>query len=118
MLSSKQVKISNVYNILCVVIYIFAQFNIHFRKFATSIKTTHIWHVYLILFLVPRSCVIDQDELKDGLRVLLFKDGLFYEGAVLGIRPPDVYGVIIDNARGNRPLIYSQEEILKDAVRI
>ncbi|KAJ8319255.1 hypothetical protein KUTeg_004346 [Tegillarca granosa] len=37
---------------------------------------------------VPRSCVISQDELKDGLRVLLFKDGLFYEGAVLASPNP------------------------------
>ncbi|XP_052685701.1 uncharacterized protein LOC128165324 isoform X5 [Crassostrea angulata] len=64
----------------------------------------------------PKTCTIDKDELVDGLRVLVFKDGLFYEGAVKGIRPPDVYGVIIDNARGNRPYIYSQEEILKEAI--
>ena len=57
------------------------------------------------------------DELRDGLRVLVFRDGLFYEGAVQGIRPPDVYGVMVDNARGNRPYIYSQEEMLKDVVR-
>lgn len=65
----------------------------------------------------PKTCIIDKDELVDGLRVLVFKDGLFYEGAVKGIRPPDVYGVVIDNARGNRPYIYSQEEILKEVVR-
>jgi hypothetical protein len=53
----------------------------------------------------------------DGLRVLVFKDGLFYEGAVKGIRPPDVYGVVVDNARGNRPYIYSQEEMLQEVVR-
>ncbi|XP_021358392.1 trinucleotide repeat-containing gene 18 protein-like isoform X2 [Mizuhopecten yessoensis] len=64
----------------------------------------------------PRSCAISKDELADNLRVLVFKDGLFYEGAVQGIRPPDVYGVLIDNERGNRPHIYSQEEILKEVI--
>eukprot|EP00106_Octopus_bimaculoides_P001165 XP_014768607.1 PREDICTED: serine-rich adhesin for platelets-like [Octopus bimaculoides] len=64
----------------------------------------------------PRCCTIEKEDLKDGLRVLLFRDGLFYEGEVKAIRPPDVYGVVIDNERGNRPHIYSQEEILKDAV--
>lgn len=65
----------------------------------------------------PRTCTIDKDGLVDGLRVLVFKDGLFYEGAVKAIRPPDVYGVVVDNARGNRPYIYSQEEMLKEVVR-
>ena len=72
---------------------------------------------FVISVTVLRSCIIEQEELEDGLRVLVFKDGLFYEGAVQEIRPPDVYGVLIDNERGNRPIIYSQEEILKDAVR-
>lgn len=73
---------------------------------------------FFLWFPEPKTCIIDQDELVDGLRVLVFKDGLFYEGAVKAIRPPDVYGVIIDNARGNRPYIYSQEEILKEGVRM
>ncbi|XP_056019208.1 uncharacterized protein LOC125667992 isoform X4 [Ostrea edulis] len=64
----------------------------------------------------PRTCTIDKDGLVDGLRVLVFKDGLFYEGAVKAIRPPDVYGVVVDNARGNRPYIYSQEEMLKEVI--
>lgn len=64
----------------------------------------------------PRCCTIEKEDLRDGLRVLLFRDGLFYEGEVKAIRPPDVYGVVIDNERGHRPHIYSQEEILKDAV--
>ncbi|XP_069124206.1 trinucleotide repeat-containing gene 18 protein-like isoform X5 [Argopecten irradians] len=64
----------------------------------------------------PRSCAISKEELADNLRVLVFKDGLFYEGAVQAIRPPDVYGVLIDNERGNRPHIYSQEEILQEVI--
>lgn len=85
-------------------------------------KRMYIQIIFFIEFFLwfpePKTCIIDQDELVDGLRVLVFKDGLFYEGAVKAIRPPDVYGVVIDNARGNRPYIYSQEEILKEVVRM
>lgn len=48
----------------------------------------------------------------------MFKDSLFYEGTVQPIHPPDIYGVLIKNERGNRPHIYSREEILKEVVCI
>ena len=46
--------------------------------------------VYFLIFSEPRSCVLDKDDLKDGLRILMYMDGLFYEGQVKGIQPPDV----------------------------
>ncbi|XP_012939835.1 serine-rich adhesin for platelets [Aplysia californica] len=64
----------------------------------------------------PRSCVIEPSDLRDGLRVLYLNDGLFYEGAVRDLQPPDVYGVLTAGQRGSRPHILSLEEILKDAV--
>ncbi|GAB6020239.1 hypothetical protein CHUAL_002957 [Chamberlinius hualienensis] len=64
----------------------------------------------------PRSCVINAEELKDSLRVLTMIDRLFYSGRVVGIRPPDVYGITVDGERGNRPHIYSREEIFQEAV--
>lgn len=64
----------------------------------------------------PRTCVLRQEDLNDGLNVLVFKDSLFYEGTVQPIHPPDIYGVLIKNERGNRPHIYSREEILKEVV--
>lgn len=45
-------------------------------------------------------------------------DGLFHEGELKAIRPPDIYGAILDNERKTRPHYYSQEEILKDAVNV
>ena len=48
----------------------------------------------------PRSCVINKEDLCDGLRVLFFMEGLFYESAVKAIQPPDVYGVVVDGDRG------------------
>ena len=64
----------------------------------------------------PRSCVIKKEELADGLRVLIPIEGLFYAGYVHAIQPPDVYGVIIDGQRGNRPHVFSQEQILQEAI--
>jgi hypothetical protein len=45
-------------------------------------------------------------------------DGLFHEGELKAIRPPDIYGAILDNERKTRPHYYSQEEILKEAVSL
>ncbi|XP_072168597.1 uncharacterized protein [Diadema setosum] len=64
----------------------------------------------------PRSCVISVDELQDGLRVLIPIDGLFHAGNVRGIQPPDVYGVVIEGGRGSRPHVFSQEQILQEAI--
>ena len=63
-----------------------------------------------------RTCVLREEDLKEGLNVLVFKDSLFYEGTVQPIHPPDIYGVLIKNERGNRPHIYSREEFLKEVV--
>ncbi|XP_074647590.1 uncharacterized protein LOC141903377 [Tubulanus polymorphus] len=63
-----------------------------------------------------QSCVLDKDELKDGLRILLFMEDLFYEGEVKAIQPPDIYGVLVYGERGNRPHILPQEELLREAV--
>ncbi|XP_033630747.1 trinucleotide repeat-containing gene 18 protein-like isoform X2 [Asterias rubens] len=62
----------------------------------------------------PRSCIINKNELENGLRVLIPIDGLFYAGYVNAIQPPDVYGVILDGERGNRPHVFSQEQMLQE----
>ncbi|XP_033120870.1 trinucleotide repeat-containing gene 18 protein-like, partial [Anneissia japonica] len=63
-----------------------------------------------------RSCAILPEELCHGLRVLIPIDNLFYAGYVSPIQPPDVYGVIIDGQRGNRPHVFSQEQMLQQAI--
>ncbi|XP_053387028.1 uncharacterized protein LOC123561998 isoform X2 [Mercenaria mercenaria] len=62
-------------------------------------------------------CTLTTDELCDGIRILVFMDGLFHEGELKAIRPPDIYGAILDNERKTRPHYYSQEEILKEAIK-
>ncbi|KAH9513149.1 hypothetical protein Btru_036004 [Bulinus truncatus] len=64
----------------------------------------------------PRSCKLQTTDLREGLKVLYLNDGLFYEGVVKALQPPDVYGVLTAGQRGSRPHILCQEEVLKDAV--
>ena len=61
--------------------------------------------------------LLSQEMLQDGLRVLIAEEGLFRIGSVTGIRPPDIYGVVVDGERGSRPRILPTEELLNDAVR-
>ncbi|XP_059350502.1 protein winged eye-like isoform X1 [Daphnia carinata] len=60
--------------------------------------------------------LLTQDLLQDGLRVLIAEEGLFHGGSVSGIRPPDIYGVVVDGERGSRPRILSTEELLHEAL--
>ncbi|KAJ7305919.1 hypothetical protein JRQ81_010285 [Phrynocephalus forsythii] len=49
----------------------------------------------------PRSCIIDKDELKDGLRVLIpMDDKLLYAGHVKTVHSPDIYRVVVEGERG------------------
>ena len=49
--------------------------------------------------------------------MLIAEEGLFRGGAVQAIRPPDIYGVLVDGERGSRPRILSTEELLHEAVK-
>uniref|UniRef100_A0A8C6VFY9 BAH domain and coiled-coil containing 1 n=1 Tax=Naja naja TaxID=35670 RepID=A0A8C6VFY9_NAJNA len=64
-----------------------------------------------------QSCTILRDDLQDGLRVLIPKeDSLLYAGSVKSLQPPDIYSIVIEGERGNRQRIYSQEQLLQEAV--
>ena len=42
----------------------------------------------------PKSCnlcILTEDDLVDGLRVLLRLDGLFHPGRLISVLPPDIY---------------------------
>ena len=64
-----------------------------------------------------RDPTLNDEYLKDGMRILTIKDGHFYPGRLNATRPPDIYGVLFDNERGFRPVIYAREQLLKDSVR-
>lgn len=63
-----------------------------------------------------RSARLCQTDLKDGLRLLMLQDGKFWPARLNSTKLPDVYGVVMDRQRGNRPLILPRDDILKEAV--
>ena len=67
-------------------------------------------------FVLPSSCSLSDVDLKDGLRVLLRLGGHFYTSRLTEISPPDIYGIVVDKERGNKPHILSREEVLQRAV--
>ncbi|KAI7802964.1 putative BAH and coiled-coil domain-containing protein 1-like [Triplophysa rosa] len=65
----------------------------------------------------PPNCVLTREMLTDGLKVLITKeDELLYAARVRVTESPDVYSIVIDGERGNRPRIYSLEQLLQEAV--
>ncbi|KAJ8402669.1 hypothetical protein AAFF_G00367520 [Aldrovandia affinis] len=65
----------------------------------------------------PRKCVIEKEELKDGLKVLIpMDDKLLYAGHVNTVHSPDIYKVMVEGERGNRPHIYCLEQLLQEAI--
>ena len=60
--------------------------------------------------------MIKETDLVDGLRVLVKLEGHFHPGKIQAISPPDIYGVLVDKERGNKPHIFSREEVLREAV--
>ena len=60
---------------------------------------------------------LNEDNLVDGLRVLVRIEGHFYPGRLNAINPPDIYGVLLDNERGFKPHIYAREELLQNVIR-
>lgn len=63
------------------------------------------------------NCVLTKEVLTDGLKVLISKeDELLYAAKVHTLDIPDIFSILIDGERGNRPRIYSLEQLLKEAV--
>merc|ERR1712083_515553 len=59
---------------------------------------------------------LNAQDLKDGLRILMLQDGKFWPSRLNSTKLPDVYGVVLDRQRGNRPIILPRDDILKEAV--
>ena len=71
---------------------------------------------FLVDDVTPNTCVIKEEDLVQDLRVLVKLDGHFHPGKIQAISPPDIYGVLVDKERGNKPHIFSREEVLREAV--
>ncbi|XP_063817185.1 BAH and coiled-coil domain-containing protein 1 isoform X2 [Pseudophryne corroboree] len=62
-------------------------------------------------------CSLSKVDLREGLHVLIPKeDNLLYAASIRSLQPPDIYSVVIEGERGNRPRVYSQEQLLQEAV--
>ncbi|CAG5909212.1 unnamed protein product [Menidia menidia] len=63
------------------------------------------------------NCVLSREMLVDGLKILISKeDELLYAACVQTLDLPDIFSVVIEGERGNRPRIYSLEQLLQEAV--
>uniref|UniRef100_H2LF47 BAH domain and coiled-coil containing 1 n=1 Tax=Oryzias latipes TaxID=8090 RepID=H2LF47_ORYLA len=63
------------------------------------------------------NCVLSKEMLVDGLKILISKeDELLYAACVQTLDLPDIFRVVIDGERCNRPRIYSLEQLLQEAV--
>ncbi|XP_070975756.1 BAH and coiled-coil domain-containing protein 1-like isoform X1 [Oncorhynchus clarkii lewisi] len=63
------------------------------------------------------NCVLSREMLVDGLKVLISKeDELLYAARLHTLDLPDIFRVVIEGERGNRPRIYSLEQLLEEAV--
>ena len=65
-----------------------------------------------------RSASLKVTDLTDGLRILILQDGRFWPARLNSTQLPDVYGVVVEKQRGNRPLILPRDDLLKEAVSI
>jgi len=65
---------------------------------------------------VSQNCVLSGEDLKDGLRILKRVGAHFYPGRVTEISPPDIYGILVDKERGNKPHIASREQCILECV--
>ena len=63
------------------------------------------------------SCTLQAKDLSDGLRIIKRIGSHFYPGRLTEISAPDIYGIVVDKERGNKPHILTQEEVLNEAVR-
>ena len=66
----------------------------------------------------PRTARLTDEDLRDGLHILILMDGQFWPATVTTTQLPDVYAVHVAKGRGNRPLILPRDDILKDVVSL
>ena len=73
-----------------------------------------------LLFLLEmlRSAILSDSDLTDGLRILILQEGRFWPARLNSTQLPDVYGVVVEKQRGNRPLILPRDDLLKEAVNV
>lgn len=64
----------------------------------------------------PRSAMIQDSDLQDGQRIFMLQEGKFWPAKLNTTQLPDVYSIILEKQRGNRPIILPRDDILNEAV--
>ena len=76
----------------------------------------------LLLFLIntesSRTSTLQENDLKDGLKMLTLQEGRFWPARLNSTPLPDIFGVVVEGQRGNRPNIMARDDILNQAVSI
>ena len=64
-----------------------------------------------------RNARLTEHDLSDGLKLLILQEGRFWPASIHSTPLPDVYGIVMEKQRGNRPQIQPRDDILREAVR-
>ena len=64
-----------------------------------------------------RNAKLTEHDLRDGLKLLILQDGRFWPASLHSTQLPDVYGLVMEKQRGNRPQIQPRDDILDQGVR-
>ena len=60
--------------------------------------------------------MIQDSDLQDGQRIFMLQEGKFWPAKLNTTQLPDVYSIILEKQRGNRPIILPRDDILNEAV--
>ena len=63
-----------------------------------------------------RDARLTENDLNDGLKLLILQEGRFWPAWLHSTQLPDVYGIVMEKQRGNRPQILPRDDILREAV--
>ena len=65
-----------------------------------------------------RNARLTEHDLSDGLKLLYLQEGRFWPASLNSTQLPDVYGIVMEKQRGNRPQILPRDDILREAVSL
>ena len=63
-----------------------------------------------------RNAQLTEHDLIDGLKLLYLQEGRFWPASLNSTQLPDVYGIVMEKQRGNRPQILPRDDILREAI--
>jgi len=78
-------------------------------------KTQHS-QVKLTQNFAQKKCSLSEKDLVDGLKILFRQEGVFYPAKLSILIPGNVYSVLVDRQRGNKPHILSLEEVYNQTI--